>query len=72
MKVEALEFLLANDDLFVYSEEVVFNAIAKWIRHDEVMRKQQFSRLMHLVRFEQIKSSVSFFSQIQHTLKVGS
>lgn len=62
MRVESLEELLASDHLFVYSEEVAYDAAIQWIRHDATNRKQFFARLVLLVRLEQIKSPVSCVS----------
>lgn len=62
MRVESLEELLASDHLFVYSEEVAYDAAIQWIRHDSTNRKRFFSRLVLLVRLDQIKSPVSCVS----------
>lgn len=42
--------LLANDDLNVPSEEVIFHALVTWVKHDLVARKRELSRLLGLVK----------------------
>lgn len=53
-----IKLILAKDDLYVYSEEVSFNALIRWIRYDEFKRRPLFAHLMPLVRIGQLKMSV--------------
>lgn len=55
-----LRQLMADDDLYVYSEEVVYNALVKWVRHDEYNRSAKFAELMELVRVHDLRKEVGF------------
>lgn len=57
----AFEMLLANDGLYVQSEELVFYALTRWIDHDVEERQTLFEKLFKLVRTNRIKSSVRFW-----------
>lgn len=54
LKEEALGRLLSDDNLYVYSELDVLDALILWIRHDENNRKSLFVDLMNLVRLDQL------------------
>lgn len=58
VRVEALEMLLKNDNIFVYSEDVIFDAIVRWIEFDEDNRRSSFQTLMSFVRFDQLNRTV--------------
>lgn len=60
LKPETLELLLASDSLYVHSEELVFNALVRWIDHDVEGRQASFGRLMRSVRMNRIRPSVRF------------
>lgn len=47
---EDLSNLLKRDNLIVPTEEVVFDACMKWVKHDEDKRANIFSRVLSLVR----------------------
>lgn len=57
--IDTLTALLADDDLNVPSEKVVFVALMGWIKHDLAGRKQFLGRLLECVRFTHAKKSVS-------------
>lgn len=59
LKVMGLQMLLANDDVFVFSEEDIFNAVVQWVQYDEEERIESFGKLMPYVRVCQIKMTVS-------------
>jgi hypothetical protein len=59
LKIETLKLILENDEMYVYSEEEVFNAIIRWIEFDEEQRKCNFGALVSLVRVQQIKQTVN-------------
>jgi len=50
--------LLECDAIAVDSEEDVFNALIRWIEHDEDERKQHYSSLIKCVRMSKISSKV--------------
>lgn len=58
LKKEGLQMLLADEDLFVFSEEDVFEALVGWIRVDEDERKAFFAELVKLVRLNQMAAEV--------------
>lgn len=58
VQIESLEMLLKNENLFVYAEEVVFDAIVRWIAFDADNRKESFTHLMSFIRFDQLKLAV--------------
>lgn len=58
VKVDALVMLLKNDLIFVYSEDVIFEAIVRWIDFDEDDRRSSFQTLMSFVRFDQLNLTV--------------
>lgn len=51
MSMERLRELVASDDTKVDREEQIFEAIMKWVRHDEDERKNHFKKLVSFVRF---------------------
>lgn len=57
-KIEALEMLLKHDELYVYSEDAIFDALIRWIEYDENNRKSLLKQLMSFVRFDQLPLSV--------------
>lgn len=59
LQIDTLKWLLENDEIYVYSEEEVFNAIIRWIEFDEEQRKCNFGALVSLVRIQQIKQTVN-------------
>lgn len=59
LDAERLSVLLKSDNLNVFSEEEVFNAVAKWLDYDEGNRKCHVSNLLSHVRFTHLKSKVS-------------
>lgn len=59
MNVEPLQMLLSHDELNVYSEEQVFEAMATWIGHEEDDRKNAFPQLIKTVRLNHLKAAVS-------------
>ncbi|XP_077299923.1 kelch-like protein 23 [Arctopsyche grandis] len=42
--------ILKSNDLFVHSEESVFNAVKLWVNHDDANRKSDLAQLMRFVR----------------------
>lgn len=59
LNVDTLKWLLQNDNIYVYSEEEIFNALIRWIEFDEEKRKEHFSELLPLVRIQQVKQTVN-------------
>lgn len=59
LNVEPLEMLLGHDDLNVYSEEDVFEALQRWIIYDAEARKPVFERLFTVVRVDHLKEAVN-------------
>lgn len=57
-----LSEILESDNLNVYSEEDVFNALATWVHRDENERKQNVWILLPAIRLIHIRSKVSRFS----------
>jgi len=51
LPVQELNEIIAHDELNVKSEEQVYQAVMKWIRHDVDERKEYISQLMQHVRF---------------------
>lgn len=58
---DAVNILLANDELCVYSEEIIFNALISWIQFDGQIRSPLFPYLIKLVRIEYIQMKVRFW-----------
>ncbi|XP_061791524.1 kelch-like protein 40a [Nerophis lumbriciformis] len=46
-----LALILSSDSLNVEREEVVFESLMDWVRHDEKTRVQELPKLLHCVRF---------------------
>ena len=71
LHVDELVEILSSDDLNVKNEEIVFDAILRWINHDPENRKQYIINLLKCVRLgllstqyfvEKVKvSEISFF-----------
>lgn len=59
LNIEGLQRLLADDELFVHSEEDIFYALVAWIHFEVDKRKKYFVELIKMVRFEQLDSAVS-------------
>lgn len=61
IKLEPLQILLSHDDLNVYSEEQIFEAMASWIdfKYAEEERKSAFPELIKTVRLNHLKATVS-------------
>lgn len=62
-----LNCLLRKNELNVWSEEEIFNALVKWVEYSEEERKHDVTELLHLVRFNQLRLEVNYrldFSQI--------
>lgn len=55
---DAVQKLLADDNLNVYSELDVFDALIGWVRADEDKRKAYFAELLTFIRFEQMNREV--------------
>lgn len=53
-----LLLLLQSDDLNVWSEEQVFNALVKWLNYDETSRSIEAPRLASAIRFTHIRAQV--------------
>lgn len=51
--------IVRSDDLKVDREEDVFNAVVKWLNHDQSNRKQYSADLLKLIRFSQMDATVS-------------
>lgn len=66
LQLPAVECLLADNELNVYSEESVFYALTRWIHYDEEARMPYFSQLVLLIRSEHLKLSVRHFSPFLH------
>ena len=71
LHVDELVEILSSDDLNVKNEEIVFDAILRWINHDPENRKQYIINLLKCVRLgllstqyfvEKVKVSQIFFS----------
>lgn len=61
-----LSTLLSSDDLNVYSEEEVFNALSKWVSYDRDNRQCNVKNLLSTIRSSQLKLKVkSTFSVLQ-------
>lgn len=56
--VEHLLDFLKSDELNVYSEEEVFNALVKWVTYDENDRKRYVKELLSTIRFAYLKPEV--------------
>lgn len=54
-----LGVILKSNDLNVSSEEDVFNALMRWVRHDANQRKLAFKSLFNNIRLQFIKDTVS-------------
>lgn len=59
LSADSLTALLADDDLNVPSEKVVFVALMGWIKHDLDGRKQFLGRLLECVRLTHVIDKVS-------------
>lgn len=42
--------LLANDDLNVASEEIIFHALVMWAKHDVTGRKKHLAKLLNHIK----------------------
>lgn len=51
--------LLKSDDINVWSEEDVFNALIIWVNYDEETREAYVHELLSAVRFAQLKPNVN-------------
>lgn len=51
--------LLGSEELNVWSEEEVFNALTKWINYEETERKQHAVFLLSSIRLTELRSEVS-------------
>lgn len=66
--------LLANDDLNVMNEEMVFHALVLWAKHDMATRKKHLSKLLVHIKLPLLSpqvwncSSVLFRSLSQHVI----
>lgn len=60
LQPKSIEVLLASDALYVYSEQLVFNALIRWTEHDEKERRTSFGKLIKLVRMNRIRPAVRF------------
>lgn len=58
LKHRAVYRLLRSDDIDLYSEEIIFEAIIRWIHYDVDNRFQHFPYLISAVRFDYVKLSV--------------
>lgn len=50
-----IQDLIARDDIFVPSEEPIFESVLAWVQNDEINRKQYISQLLALVRLPLLK-----------------
>lgn len=51
LSVDKVEYFVQSDQICVNSEEDVYEAVTRWIQHDEKMRNQHADRLYNHVRF---------------------
>lgn len=61
LEVESVAKYLGNDEIFIDSEEDIFDAIVKWVEHDLKVRKAHYAILLTTIRFSKIKNDVRPF-----------
>lgn len=65
LESERLKILLESNDLNIWSEEEVFNALCKWIHYDENNRKPLVRELLPTIRLLHIRSEVSQYNKYE-------
>lgn len=65
LDADFLLILIRRDDLNVWSEEQVFNALVKWVQHDAESRKCHVPELLASIRWSQLKQRVSSFTFVE-------
>lgn len=61
LEFDVLLELIGSDDLKVDREEDAFNAVMKWVNHEQSSRKQYLADLLKSIRFSQMDVTVSTF-----------
>ena len=62
--------LLASDDLNIPNEELMFQALMLWLRHDLPERKIELPHLLSLIKLPLISPQVLFLYQFKIFLKI--
>lgn len=59
LEADYMFWLLEKNDLEIWSEEIVFNALEKWVNYDENIRRCYVKDLLSTIRLTALKSEVS-------------